>query len=112
VRDYQNEKLLRINTTEIDFANDSTSSRTRQVSLNLSPIFQQRVRFEEGAQQPSKQVGKVLNIHDAALVALNSAALSASQAGQSKYIRQRKRKAGSHVNYYYSNSISNTYSNS
>jgi len=38
----------------IDFANDSASSRTRQVSLNLSPIFQQRVRFEEGAQQPNK----------------------------------------------------------
>jgi hypothetical protein len=42
----------------------------------------------------------VLNIHDAALAALNhplsnSAALSASQAGQSKYIRQRKRKTGS-----------------
>jgi hypothetical protein len=54
VRDYQNEKLLRINTADIDFANDSTSSRTRQVSLNLSPIFQQRVRFEEGAQQPNK----------------------------------------------------------
>lgn len=45
----------------------------------------------------------MLNIHDAAnevrlAETLNSVALSASQAGQNKYVRQRKRKAGSTLN--------------